>query len=85
MSIRLISNFRSLITLLLSSQTAPSPNIMSSMREVADEIGQDSNQLLQYLMKLVGNLMKTPSLTTLQHQLQNLRAEVDALIQDSQN
>lgn len=55
------------------------------MREVADEIGQDSNQLLQYLMKLVGNLMKTPSLTTLQHQLQNLRAEVDALIQDSQN
>ena len=36
-------------------------------------------------MKLVGSLLKTPGLTTLQHQLQNLRAEVDALIQDSQN
>lgn len=65
MSVRLISNFRSLITLLLSNQAVSSPDVVSQMREVADEIGQDSNQLLQYLMKLVGSLLKTPGLTTL--------------------
>ena len=43
MGIRLVSNFRSLITLLLSNQTTPSSEVVSQMREVADEIGQDSN------------------------------------------
>ncbi|CAL6004585.1 Hypothetical_protein [Hexamita inflata] len=83
MSVRTISNFRSFVSFLLANTESMKSENIQQMRQVCDEITQDSSQFFTYMMKLIGFIQQTPSLNSVQASAQNLRAEIDALIQDS--
>ena len=83
MSVRAISNFRALLTFLLANAMEAKPETLVQLKQVLEDISQDSQQFFTYVMKLVGHFQQNNSFQQHTQSLQSLRAEVDAVFSDN--